>query len=94
MKDGRRVRFVTTDTSDRREAAQRKVNHSPKLANAPASRTRVATQETDGTLTFESGTVDFAPTRTVSPGAPSRPFPPSAAEPGSVGDADYTRSWS
>lgn len=90
MKDGRRVWYVITDTSDRQEAAQRRVNHASKLANAPAGGTRVATQEADGTLTFESGTVNFAPSRIVTAGAPSHPSPPSAAEPGSIGDTDYT----
>lgn len=91
MRDGRRVWYVITDTSDARIAAQRGLNHSPKLANALTGRgPRVATREADGTLMFESGAVDFAPARTVMPGATPRPFPPKAAEPGSVGDRDYT----
>lgn len=91
MKDGQKVWYVVTDASDRRIAVQRGINHSPKLANAPRDRgPRQATREADGTLTFESGTVDFTPVRTVTAGAPLRPFPPKVARPGSVGDADYT----
>jgi hypothetical protein len=91
MKDGRRVWFVITDASDAKIARERKINHSPKLANAPTGRgARVATRESDGTLVFENGTVDFTPARMVTPGARPNPFPPKAAEPGSVGDQDYT----
>jgi hypothetical protein len=91
MKDGRKVWYVVTDTSDRRLAAQRGVNHSPKLANAPAGGgTRLATREADGTLTFERGTVDFSPVRTVTAADGPRPFPPRVAEPGAVADQDYT----
>ncbi len=91
MRDGRKVWYVVTDTSDRRIAAQRGVNHSPKLANAPAgSGTRLATREADGTLTFDNGTVDFSPVRTVTAADGPRPFPPRVAEPGAVADQDYT----
>ncbi|MGQ0572335.1 MAG: hypothetical protein ACT4P5_22745 [Armatimonadota bacterium] len=91
MQDGKKVWYVVTDASDRRIAVQRGINHSPKLANAPRDRgPRQATREADGTLTFESGTVDFGPVRAVTAGAPLRPFPPKVAQPGSVGDADYT----
>lgn len=91
MKDGRKVWYVVTDTSDGRIAAQRGINHSPKLANAPAGGgTRMATREPDGTLTFDSGAVDFVPGRTVTAADSPRPFPPRVAEPGAVADQDYT----
>ncbi|MGH2371949.1 MAG: DUF7482 domain-containing protein [bacterium] len=90
MKDGRKVWYVVTDTSDGRVAGQRGINHSAKLSNAPAGGTRLATREPDGTLTFESGTVDFSPVRTVIAGSGSRPFPPKTAQPGAVADGDYT----
>lgn len=91
MKDGKKVWYVVTDTSDERVAAQRKINHSPKLANARADGgSRVAAREPDGTLVFEAGTVDFSPARRVKAGAGPRPFPPQVAEPGSVADQDYT----
>ncbi|MGH2403170.1 MAG: DUF7482 domain-containing protein [bacterium] len=90
MKDGRKVWYVLTDVSDARIASQRGVNHSPKLANAPAGATRLAAREPDGTLIFESGTIDFSPVRSVTPGGGSRPFPPKSARPGAVADQDYT----
>ncbi len=90
MKDGRGVWYVVTDVSNGRIAAERGINHAPKLANAPAGGTRLATREADGALVFESGTVDFSPVRTVTAASGSRPFPPKAAQPGAVGDADYT----
>ncbi len=90
MKDGRRVWYVITDTSDKTIAARRGLNHSPKLGNALAAGTRIATRQRDGALVFESGTVTFGPARTVTPGDTPNPFPPKVAEPGSIGDQDYT----
>lgn len=90
MKDGKKVWYVMTDTSDGRIAAQRGLNHSAKLSNAPADGTRLATRERDGTLIFEKGTVDFSPVRTVVAGSGTRPFPPKTAQPGAVADRDYT----
>jgi hypothetical protein len=91
MRDGRRVWFIVTDASDPAVAAGQGVNHAAKLVNALAGKgPRVATRESDGTLTFERGTVDFAPVRAVAPGPKAVPFPPRAADPGSVGDQDYT----
>jgi len=90
MKDGRRVWYVITDTSDNTIAARHGFNHSPKLGNAPIGGTRIATRQPDATLVFESGTVDFAPTRAVTPGDAPNPFPPKVAVPGSIGDQDYT----
>lgn len=91
MKDGRPVWYVMTDTSDKTIAARRGLNHSPKLGNAlTAGGMRIATRRRDGTLVFESGTVDFAPARAVMPGDAPNPFPPKIAEPGSIGDQDYT----
>ncbi len=90
MKDGRRVWYVVTDVSDGAIAAQRGVNHSAKLSNAPEGGTRVATREPDGSLVFDTGTVDFSPVRTVVAGSSSRPFPPTTARPGAVADGDYT----
>src|SRR5258705_83908 len=43
-----------------------------------------------GNLLFDKGTVDFSPVRSIVPGPPGAEFPPSAAQPGAVGDRDYT----
>jgi hypothetical protein len=90
MADGRTVWHVLTDASDARFAAKWRLNHSPKLANAPAAATRTARMAADGTLVFDQGTVDFTPERTVVPAAGAHAFPPATAQPGSVGDARYS----
>ena len=50
---------------------------------------RVANLGPNNTLIFENGTVDFSSERQVMPGNESA-FPPSQANPGSIGDNDYT----
>ncbi len=91
MGDGTTVWYILTDTTDEANAEALGLNHSAKLAYAGVDGgTRTATLNEDLSLTFEQGTVDFAPERTVEPGTGESPFPPAVAEPGSVGDADYT----
>jgi hypothetical protein len=91
MKDGTPVWYILTDTTDKANADALGLNHSGKLtyADVPGA-TRVATLDNDLSLTFESGTVDFAPERVLLPGPAEAPFPPAAAEPGSVGDEAYS----
>ncbi len=87
LEDGRTVWYVLTDTTDERNAAALGLNFSAKLNYADVGRAcRTARLEKDGTLTFAKGAVNFAPDRKLVPGA----FPPKMAQPGSVGDADYT----
>jgi len=91
MKDGRKVWYILTDTTDAGNAAALGLNFSSKLNYAAVGRAvRHATMEKDTTLTFDRGTVDFSPKRRVVPGAAPNYFPPKAAEPGSVGDQDYS----
>ena len=91
LEDGRAVWYVLTDTTDERNAAALGLNFSAKLNYADVGRAcRSARLEKDGTLTFAKGAVDFAPQRKLKPGAPPLAFPPQMAQPGSVGDADYT----
>jgi hypothetical protein len=65
------------------------VNFSKKLQYA-GDAARPATLRDDGTFLFESGLVDFSANRQVQAGSKEKPFPPSIANPGSVGDADYS----
>src|SRR5713226_5335487 len=51
---------------------------------------RTATRRADGTFLFDSGLVDFRPNREVVAGSQEKPFPPSVAQPGSIGDEDYS----
>jgi hypothetical protein len=87
---GERVWYILTDTTDKGNADALGLNWSPKLAySAPGA--RVATLASNATLEFHSGTVDFSPEHTVAPGDdPANPFPPSSAQPGAIGDNDYS----
>src|SRR5215213_8640871 len=87
---GERVWYILTDTTDKGNADALGLNWSPKLANS-APGARVATLLPNATLEFHSGTVDFSPEHSVAPSAdPANPFPPSVAQPGSIGDKDYS----
>ncbi len=81
--------YIILDAGDEAEADRLGVNFSKKLPNA-GDAARPATLRADGTFLFESGIVDFSPNRVVVPGDDDRPFPPREAQPGSVGDADYS----
>jgi hypothetical protein len=87
---GEIVWYILTDTTDKGNADALGLNWSPKLAySAPGA--RVATLAQNATLEFQSGTVDFSPEHSVTPGAdPESPFPPSEFQPGAVGDSDYS----
>ena len=91
LEDGRSVWYVLTDTDDRGNADALGLNWSAKLTYAAVGRAvRNATLAEDATLTFESGAVDFSPERRVVPGAGENAFPPQVAEPGSIGDSNYS----
>jgi hypothetical protein len=81
--------YVILDAGNPQEADRLGVNFSKKLPNA-GDAARPATLRADGTFLFESGSVDFSPNRMVVPGPKDHPFPPKTAQPGSVGDADYS----
>lgn len=88
---GKNVWYVLTDTTDRGNADALGLNYSPKLNFGAVGRgARRATLGKDGTLTFDGGTVNFAPEHTLTPGQAPNFFPPTAFTPGSVGDADYS----
>ncbi len=77
--------YIILDAGDKEEAERLGVNFSKKLHNARDA-ARPATLRDDGTFLFESGLVDFSPNRQVQAGSQEKPFPPSIANPGSVGD--------
>src|SRR5437660_44111 len=81
--------YIILDAGDQAEAERLGVNFSKKLHNA-GDALRTATRRADGTFLFDSGVVDFRPNREVVAGSKDKPFPPSVAQPGSVGDADYS----
>lgn len=80
--------FILTDSSDEQDAQNRGLNFARKLGNAGAvARDVVVT--VDGVIA-QGGLVDFSPRRRLEPGSANAPFPPRVAEPGSVGDQDYS----
>lgn len=91
MTDGSPVWFIVTDTSDKWNADQLGINHSPKLhyANIEGA-ARKATLSKGFTLVFERGRVDFSPKRGLTPGDAPQHFPPKSFTPGSVGMDGYS----
>lgn len=79
--------FVVTESSDRKDARQRGVTHSPKLENVRGTGAVQQGRFRNGLLVVEA-TVDFAPERVVVSGPDG--FPPAAAEPGAVGEDGYS----
>ena len=91
MASGETVWYILTDTSDQGVSELLSVNYAPKLIYADFNNgVRDATIESDGTIVFERGAVDFAPEFVLEPGEAPNYFPPETAQPGSVGDEFYT----
>ena len=94
LKSGEVVWYVLTDTTDERNAQALGLNFSSKLVYADVGHgVRKASQQLINGKTvvvFESGKVDFSPVRSVTAGAAPNYFPPTAVQPGSVGDKDYS----
>ncbi len=88
LTSGETVWYVLTDTTDKGNADALGLNWSPKLAYS-ALGARVANLGPNNTLIFDNGTVDFSPEHQVIPGNDSA-FPPSQADPGAIGDSDYS----
>ena len=83
------VWYILTDVDDPNVAAELGLNFSAKLTFA-SNAARTANLAADGTLVFDKGTVDFSPVRNIVPGPLGAEFPPVSAQPGAVGDADYS----
>ena len=83
------VWYILTDVDDPNVAAELGLNFSAKLTFA-SNAARTATLAADGTLVFDKGTVDFSPIRRIVPGPAGAEFPPVSAQPGAVGDTDYS----
>lgn len=89
MKDGRKVWYVLTDTSDEGNAKALGLNYSAKLVYADGGKAVRTARLDKGVLVFDSGTVDFSPNMALTPGSPQA-FPPKSFTPGSTGDKDYS----
>jgi hypothetical protein len=91
LASGEMVWSIMTDTTDENLAKLHGIDYSPKLAYGLTGKAvRSAHIEKDGTIVFNAGRVDFAPELKVEPGAAPNFFPPKTAQPGSVGDRDYS----
>jgi len=90
LKDGRKVWYVVTDTNDLGNAGALGLNYSAKLTYAEVGKAVRTARIEKGGLVFDQGTVDFKPERSLTPGDGANPFPPKAAQAGSVGDANYS----
>jgi len=89
-KNNKSVWYILTDTTDKGNADALGLNYSPKLAYSNVEGAiRHATLQSDATLVFDKGEVDFAYERILVPGKDT-PFPPQEAQPGSVGDKNYS----
>jgi hypothetical protein len=86
---GKNVWYILTDVDDPNVAAELGLNFSAKLTFT-SNAARTANLAADGTLVFDKGTVDFSPVRNIVPGPPGAEFPPLSAQPGAVGDANYS----
>ncbi|MBA2570966.1 MAG: hypothetical protein H0V04_07300 [Chloroflexi bacterium] len=91
LTNGKNVWYILTDTTDERNAEALGLNFSAKLNYAAIGMSvRNGWIREDGTLEFDRGAVDFSPERSVVPGDAPDYFPPASAQPGSVGNAEYT----
>jgi hypothetical protein len=88
LSGGKAVWFIVTEASDSGHAQRWRSSVSQKLANAKGT---TAVQKVsiapDGTIIFPA-TVDFLPTRLITPGTLG--FPPLAAAPGAMGNTGYS----
>jgi hypothetical protein len=86
---GKNVWYILTDVDDSNVAAELGLNFSTKLAFA-ANAVRTGNFDSQGDLVFDKGTVDFTPQRSIVPGPTGAEFPPVSAQPGAIGDKDYS----
>jgi hypothetical protein len=91
METGELVWSVLTDVSDENLANLHGINYSAKMAyGITGNGARTGRLERDGSVTFQNGRVDFSPEASITPGAAPDFFPPTAFQPGAVGDAEYS----
>ena len=89
MKDGKNVWYILTDVDDPAVAAELGLNFSAKMTFM-ANAARAANFDQNDDLVFNAGTVDFSPVRSITPGPAGSEFPPTASQPGAVGDSNYS----
>ena len=85
----KKVWYILTDVDDPGVAAELGLNYSAKLTFA-ADGARTANLDDQGNLVFDKGTVDFRPVRKIVAGPTGHEFPPVSAQPGAIGDKNYS----
>jgi hypothetical protein len=91
MASGELVWSILTDVTDENLANLHGINYSAKMAYGITGKAaRTGRFEMDGSFTFDQGKVDFSPVHSVTPGEAPNYFPPTAFQPGAVGDVDYS----
>jgi hypothetical protein len=91
LKNGANQWYIITDTNSRDLADHQGLGYSAKLGFSDHGKAvREVKIANDGTFVFDKGAVDFAPARQIVAGNAPNFFPPKTAQPGSIGDADYT----
>lgn len=91
LASGEKVWSILTDVTDENLANLHGVNYSAKMAYGITGKgARKGKFEKDGSFTFETGKVDFSPKMGIEPGDAPNFFPPKSAQPGAIGDADYS----
>jgi hypothetical protein len=81
--------YLITEAADYEVAEMMGLNFAPKLVNGRDTAGSQQVTIENGMLKFK-GDVDFSPVRAVEPGPFPNTFPPATAQPGSVGDAEYS----
>jgi hypothetical protein len=89
MLGGQNVWYILTDVDDPGVAAELGLNFSAKMSFM-GNAVRTANIDANADLVFNAGTVDFSPVRSVTPGPAGSEFPPTAYQPGAVGDSAYS----
>lgn len=86
---GDEVWYIITEAADFDVAEQLGLNYSPKLAFGIGTGGDQAVTLEDGLIRFK-GAIDFSPRRVLEAGDGPSAFPPAVAEPGGVGDAEWS----
>ena len=86
---GNATYFIITESADFEVAKMMGINFAPKLVNGRGTAGSQQVAIKDGMIKFK-GDVDFSPVRSLEPGMFPNTFPPAKAQPGSVGDMEYS----
>jgi len=86
---GDATHYIITEAGDFEVAEMMGLNYAPKLVNGRDTAGSQQVTIENGMIKFK-GDVDFSPVRALAPGPFPNTFPPATAQPGSVGDAEYS----